>query len=927
MAGTVVGRETELGAVERFLDRVSSGPAALVIEGEAGIGKTTVWLEAIAAAEARSHRVLQARPVEGEARLSYAAVADLLGAVFDETRSVLPAPQERALAAALLRADLEEPAEMRTTATAVLGVLAALAAERPVLVAIDDVQWLDPDSERALTFAARRLPARLGMLLTLRGDDGRPAPLGLTRALPEDRLERIFPGPLSLAALHHLIRSRLGRSPARPTLVRLAEASGGNPFFALEIARALARDAGERGFDDPLPVPQTLQELVAARVQALSAPAQEAVLVAAALLRPTVAAVIQALPEQEDAQKALGEAEDASVLLSDRGRLRFSHPLLASAVYGSVSQELRRQLQGRLAEVVDDPEERARHLALSTTEPDEATAAELEHAACQAALRGAQDAAAELFEAACRLTPEDRPDEVARRLLGQASSLQAVGGPAAARLVAERALGAAAAPSLRAEALLCLAGIDWDEGAARDGADRLEQALAAAPADRELNGRISTSLARMTVLLDPNRAVRHAGAAEELLSAERTPGLLASALIDRFFAEAMLGREARRELFERGVELEAKACPADGKHPIPLIWFHCTDQFDAARARHAEEDHLYREHGWELVRADRLAHLALAELRAGRFSLAEQHMEQSCSALVQSEARGPAAMRFAFRSLVDSHRGRTERARATLLPLIEQFEAAEQVWWAAMSLSALGFAEFAAGDHRAADRALTRMREQIDSIGAKEAPLDRSEPFHIESLLALGELGLARAVLLRLEERGRAFPRLWIATTLPRARALVLAADGDLDAALATLEELDPDAAAQLPFELGSTLLVKGRLLRRDKQKRAAADALRQALEIFEQLGAPAWTDRARNELARVGLRRRSPHELTATELRVAELAAEGLTNREVARAAFVSPKTVEGSLARVYRKLGIRSRAELGARMADQRQGSGTQT
>ena len=152
--------------------------------------------------------------------------------------------------------------------------------------------------------------------------------------------------------------------------------------------------------------------------------------------------------------------------------------------------------------------------------------------------------------------------------------------------------------------------------------------------------------------------------------------------------------------------------------------------------------------------------------------------------------------------------------------------------------------------------------------------------------------------------------------TLPRARALVLAAEGDVETAIAELEGVDADKAAKLPFDLAWNRLVQGRLYRRAKRKRAAADALGEAAEIFEQLGAPGWVEQARSELGRVGLRR-APDELTATERRVAELAAQGMTNREVAAAAFMSPKTVEANLARVYRKLGIRSRAELGARIA----------
>jgi DNA-binding CsgD family transcriptional regulator len=251
--------------------------------------------------------------------------------------------------------------------------------------------------------------------------------------------------------------------------------------------------------------------------------------------------------------------------------------------------------------------------------------------------------------------------------------------------------------------------------------------------------------------------------------------------------------------------------------------------------------------------------------------------------------------------------------------LLEEAERTGRVFWEALLLSTLAFVEFADGDHRAVDQALTRMRDRLDAIGTRDLVPDRSEPFHIESLVALDQPERARRVLERLEERGRIFPRLWISATLPRARALVLASEGDLPAALAALEELDADAASKLPFDFAWTLLVQGRLHRRAKQKRAAADALRGALEIFERLGAPAWMAQTSAELGRVGLRR-APAELTATELRVAELAAAGLTNREVASAAFMSPKTVQANLTRVYRKLGIRSRAELGARMAKER-------
>ena len=244
---TFLGREAELAAVERFLDRAPAGPYALFIEGEAGIGKTTIWLEAVRAAEARGIRVLKARPAESEASLSYAALADLVGAAFDELRSILPPVQERSLAAALLRATGDESAPARTTATAVVSLLTAVAEREPVLLALDDVQWLDPASEEALAFAARRLPPQLSLLVARRGEPGAELPLGLARALPEDRVERVAPAPLSFAALHELVKERVGLSLSRPLLGQLAESSGGNPFFALEMARAYANRPADIG--------------------------------------------------------------------------------------------------------------------------------------------------------------------------------------------------------------------------------------------------------------------------------------------------------------------------------------------------------------------------------------------------------------------------------------------------------------------------------------------------------------------------------------------------------------------------------------------------------------------------------------------------------------------------------------------------------
>jgi class 3 adenylate cyclase len=912
--GAIVGRDDELGAVQRFLDDLGSGPSALVIDGEAGIGKTTVWLAAVRAAEERSLRVLKARPAEAEARLSYAALSDLVGDAFDDTRALLPRVQERALAAALLRSDEDGGSPGRTTATALQTVLTLLAADEQVLLAIDDVQWLDPASADALAFAVRRLPARLSLLLARRGLPGEELPLGLARALPHDRVVRLAPAGLSLAALHQLVRQRVGLPLSRPLLGQLAESTGGNPFFALEMTRAYANRTGDLELGEPLPVPRSVEELVAAHVDHLSDTARQVALVAAATSYPTTSLITDALTEA-DVSDAVVEAEESGVLVIERDRVRFAHPLLASVVYGSASHERRRQIHKRLALVVSDGEQRARHLALSATEADEAIAADLEAAAASAAKRGAQQAAAELFAASTRLTPEGRDDVLTRRMLGEASALLASGDVAGARSLAERAVADAPTAALRADAHEVMAEIVWVAGTFQATAEHLEAALAAAPADVSLAARVYPRLVYVHTAHRPAHALELADEAMQALDPDREPAALASIVISRMWAGLMLGEREAPELLVWWRELQEKAGPEAPQSVLPLIYFHSIDDFEAARARHEVEDEWYRLRGADDWRAERQAHRAYAEFRAGDWDLAERLVEDSCATIAQVEQPGPWTMVFRFRSIVDAGRGRVERARETLVPLIEEAQRGDRAHWEALLQSALAFVEFTAGDHAAVDRAVSRMDECIAVTGARDYLPDRSEPILVESLVSLGEVERARRTLERLEARGHRFPRLWIEATLPRTRALVLAAEGDVDGALAALDALDREAAARLPFELACSLLVEGRLRRRARQRRASADAFESALEIFERLGAPIWVARTRGELDRVGLRR-AQKELTATELLVAELAAAGLTNREVAAEAFMSPKTVEANLARVYRKLGIGSRAELGARI-----------
>jgi tetratricopeptide (TPR) repeat protein len=829
----IFGRDLELAAMERFLNGTPTWPSAVVIEGEAGIGKTTLWIEGVRRAEERGMQALQARPAESEQKLSYVALADLVVDVFDEVGSALPRVQQRALAGALVRDDVGDGTSARTTATAFVGVLSACAEKGAVLLAVDDVQWLDSASAETLAFALRRLPPKVGVLLAHRVKVGQHLPLGLGRALSDDRLARIAPRPLSLAALHHLVKSRLGTSLPRPLLARLADASGGNPFYALEMARALT-PRGDLEPAQPLPVPRDLEELVVSRVQTLSPPARQLALAAAATSQPTRSVLASALYADADFGAALLEAEEARVLTSEDDRIRFEHPLLASVIYGSASAERRRQLHKRLALVVSDPEERARHLALCTTEPDEEIAAELEAAAALAAGRGAQEAAAELYSAAKRLTPLVHEEELTRRALGEAKALLAAGDISGARRLANEAAVCSVA-GLRAEAELVLGDLDWIGGAWAAAIEHLEKAVAAAPKDPALVARAYPKLVNYTVAHAPADGIERAQRAFAALSSERVPAAVASVAFDLYWAELLVGHGARPELLERWRELEDQAGSEASKSVIPLIYFHSIDDFQAARNRCAVEAEWYRVRGEDGWTAERLAHLGFAEFRAGRWDLAERLVEDCCTAIAQLERPGPWTTPFRFRSFVDAGRGRIERARTTLLPLIDEAKRSGRRAWETLFLSSLAFVEITADNHSAVDAALTRMYCCIEETGIRDFVPDRSEPLHVESLVALGEVERAWAVLARLEERGRVFPRLWIDVTLPRARAIVLAAEGELEKAFAALDALDEAVAGKLPFDLAWTLLVRGRLLRRAKQRHAAAEALRAALERFEQ--------------------------------------------------------------------------------------------
>lgn len=409
----VVGRESEFGSVHEFLEAVPAGPIALLIEGEIGIGKTTLWREGIAAARERGLQVLTSRPVEAEIALPLAVLGDLLGDVSDAALGRLPDPQREALDVALLRTGTKPGGlQPRAVALAVLGAIRVLAEHTPLIVAIDDAQWLDPPSADALAFAARRLRDEpIGFLLARRGEGSRSEESGveLATALDSERLTRLLIGPLDIRSLDRLLRAQLGRQFLRPALLELQRVSEGNPFFALELGRALLTRDVSLAPGEPLPVPATLNELVRERLAGMPTAAREAALVVSALARPTVELVAIAVGT-EGGTAALEKAAAAGVLEVAGGRVRFSHLLLASVVYAQTPPARRLELHARLAEIVGDPDEQALHLALAASGPDARVAATVENAARRARARGAPQAAAELWYRARMLTAPDDAD-------------------------------------------------------------------------------------------------------------------------------------------------------------------------------------------------------------------------------------------------------------------------------------------------------------------------------------------------------------------------------------------------------------------------------------------------------------------------------------------------------------------------------------
>ncbi|HEU4865700.1 MAG TPA: LuxR C-terminal-related transcriptional regulator, partial [Actinomycetota bacterium] len=589
------------------------------------------------------------------------------------------------------------------------------------------------------------------------------------------------------------------------------------------------------------------------------------------------------------------------------------------------------ELHARLATIVRDPEERARHLALSVEGPDVAVAAALEEAALLASSRGAPQSAAELWEMARRATPGDRLGDLVRRTHQAGVAHYECGDTSLARSVLEQAVDLSMAGPARGRVLLDL-GMALAETEGWRGAWAVfEAARGEAGDDLVLLALIEQNLGYAWLFRgDLAASERHARAALQLAEEQQEPRVMAEAFQAYPFVEFLLGRGVDQEMLDRGIALEGhmegefKAHVLRASHVLAqLLKF--TDRLDEARRTFNELLGDAAAHGVESPIPQFQYHLAELECRAGNWDAAMKHAQRSRAASQQLHM-GPwvsAEGHFAV-GLVEAHLGRSDSARLEASEGVRVAEAAGEILLLIPNLAVLGFLELSLGRPAQADAFLSRALELERAMGVREPAYFRIVPDEVEALVALGRLDEAEALLLPFEETGDDSDGGWTKATGARCRALALAARGDLEAAsAAAARALREQEGLPLPFELGRTLLVSGTLERRAKRKKEARETLTKALEIFDRLGAALWAEKTRAELVRIGGRASSSLALTPTEEKVAALVATGSTNREVADALFVSVHTVEAHLKRIYRKLGIRSRTELASKFPPDATGS----
>jgi DNA-binding CsgD family transcriptional regulator len=915
----LVGRRRELERLEYFLTAIGEMPVGCLLEGEPGIGKTALWEQTVHAAMDKQHLVMPFRAVEAEATFGYCGMSDLLGPVLGHIGGELPPEYRRAIDVSLLRVDGgSERIEPRAVATAALHVLRTLAGSRPLLIAIDDIQWLDDASARALAFAVRRLERQpVGVLITHRHLDP-PGPFDLPRLLPDERLIRERLRPLSTADVAEIIRMKSLTALPRGEVARIARQAGGNPFYALEMARYGRRTTVY--LDESRAEPPDLGSLVGKRVAALPTSTRRALLLASALSVPKVTVIAMALGRVDGRVPALARAEEANVIAIEADIVRFTHPLLASAVYAGTPLSERRRCHQALARVVDDPEEQAEHEARGADRPAEKIALRLERAAQRADARGAPETAADLSARAAALTPPALSAKVLSRQIATAQYLSAAGDASRARELIEGAILATPPGPDRAAARNCLAEIVSLGAGFLDARPLLEQALEEVGDDPVLQAKILFNL--VNALLREHRRLRGSEIVGQLITLTDKlddAGLRAQSLSLFARLEFLLGHGVNRDLLEHAVS--AISWDEDPRAALTVRVNLGLTLLETCEHQAAREllDSVY---AWLLARGDETRQAPVLVLKAGlelydgNWPEGLQLCDTAADAAIRAEQEPNRIRAMNSKCTLLAHLGLIDEAHA-LASTIPTIGTGAALGDEVVERARRGFIALSRRDFSGAQTALKGLREQMAAREAFDPSYYHFLPDHIEALIRLGNIAEAKEPLDWYEERGHSLDRPSVIGCAARCRALLEQAEGHIDAALASADHaVEAHERRHVPFELARTLLVKGTVERNARRKEPARKSLHRALALFDELGARLWADWTRAELAHIGGRPSSPGRLTPTERRVAELVATGRSNEEVARLLFMSAKTVEWNLTKVYRKLYVRSRTELAAKL-----------
>jgi DNA-binding CsgD family transcriptional regulator len=885
------GRDAERSELEALLSGAREGRSrALVLRGTPGLGKTALLEDAAARADGLT--LLWATGAEAEIGLPFAGLQQLLGPVLG-LADALPAPQAAALRRGLALADGPVPEPLLLGAA----VLALLAEAAPVAALVDDAQWLDGASLSALAFAGRRLRAE-GIALVLAVRDEAP-PLGLP--------ERVLP-PLDEAAARALLLEHENLAPG--TRTALIEAAAGNPLALVELPAALSADqrAGRAPLEAPLPVPARLEAVYAARLAILSPGEREMLLRAAADGSGDPATL---LPDGDGG--VLDAVEAAGLVALERGRLVWRHPLARSAVLRAASPADLRAAHAALAEVTD-PDRAAWHRGAAAVGPDDEAAAALTAAAERAQARAAHAVAATALERAAELSC-DPSAAVSRRVAAADAAWKA--GHADRSLALLDAAGPPADPLAAAAAGRIRGAIELHRGSPAR-AHRLLADAATTLLAREPAGALRLGVAAM-------EAASLAGLPPELPVPDDEPGTGHEVFLRTFVAgiRARYSGDAGAAAEALGRVIEEAATLTD---PQLVVWagaaaFFIGDE-DAAVALHERAAALARAAGDASVLPFALTFLATAHLWSGRPTVAEAEGDEARRLALEAGQDNLVVQVDAVLASVAALRGDESRCRELAEAARARARERGLVLAEGAATMALAELELASG---APDAAFERLDRLAHGEGAHPAHRFAVVPTLAEAAARAGRSPEARAAADGFAAWAQATGSSW---ALPVAhRTLALLAVDDTVAEAHLTEALRLHDRHRRPLDLARTELVVGERLRRARRKAEARAPLRSALEAFESAGAVPWAARARDELRAAGESppRRGRHaleRLTPQELQVARHVARGASNRETAAALFLSPRTVEYHLQKVFRKLGVHARAELAAALAREQTG-----